>query len=202
MSEPVKKAPRWAWWVATGLGSGWLRPAPGTWGSLAGLLAWCILTFSVSTPFVNWASRHPGHDFLSPLGATLELLHLVAIGLLVWVSVRASDRVVLETGCEDPGFIVADEWVGMWVTLWPLRWTLAQEVFSLSTPGGWRWIVLLLWPFLVFRALDIWKPWPVRQIEDLPGGQGIVADDLVAGLYGLVFVSLTTPWLLAWLASS
>jgi len=199
MSEPVKKAPRWAWWVATGLGSGWLRPAPGTWGSLAGLLAWCILTFSAFTPFASWTSRHPGHVLLAPLGVALELLHLVVLGLLTWVSVRASDRVVQETGREDPGFIVADEWVGMWVTLWPLRWTLAQEAFRLFAPGGWRWIVLLLFPFLVFRMLDIWKPWPVHQIQDLPGGQGIVADDLVAGLYGLPLVALGTPWLLAWL---
>jgi phosphatidylglycerophosphatase A len=202
MSEPAKKAPRWAWWVATGLGSGWLKPAPGTWGSLAGLLAWCVLIGSSATPFISWASRHPGHVLLAPLGVALEILHLAAIGLLVWVAVRASDRVVQETGREDPGFIVIDEWVGMWVTLWPLRWTLAQEAFRLFDPGGWRWSVLLLFPFLVFRLLDIWKPWPVHQIQELPGGQGIVADDLIAGLYGLPMVTLATPWLLTWLASS
>lgn len=202
MSESLK-APRWAWWVATGLGSGWLRPAPGTWGSLAGLLAWCVLTFSVLTPFSNWAAQHPSHPWRVPLGAGLEVLLLMAIGLLTWVSVRASDRVVQETGREDPGYIVADEWVGLWITLWPLRWTLAQEAFRLLGPGGWRWgIVLLGFPFLVFRVLDIGKPWPVKQIQDLPGGQGIVADDLVAGLYGLPVIQLTTPWLMAWLLSS
>ena len=201
MSEPLK-ATRWAWWVATGLGSGWLRPAPGTWGSLAGLLAWCVLTSLTFAPFSNWAARHPGHPWLAPGAMVLEVLHIAAIGLLAWVSARASDHVEREAGREDPGFIVADEWVGMWITLWPLRWMLAQEAFRFLAPGGWRWgLVLLGFPFLVFRVLDIGKPWPVKQIQDLPGGQGIVADDLVAGLYGLPMVALATPWLTAWLSS-
>jgi phosphatidylglycerophosphatase A len=192
------KAPRWAWWVATGLGSGWLRPAPGTWGSLAGLLAWCLFTFGAVTPFVSWALLHGPGQWLPWSAAGMELLFLVLIGLMTWLSVRASDLVVAETGTEDPGFIVADEWVGMWVTLWPLRWTLAQQAHRLFLPGGWRWAVVLAVPFLVFRVLDIWKPWPVHQIQCLPGGQGIVADDLVAGLYGLALVSLAAPWLIAW----
>jgi phosphatidylglycerophosphatase A len=100
--------------------------------------------------------------------------------------------VVAQTGSHDPGFIVADEWVGMWITLWPLRW----EAHRLLVEGGWRGIAVLGVPFLVFRVLDIWKPWPVHQIQDLPGGQGIVADDLVAGLYGLPVVLLLLPWLL------
>ena len=58
--------------------------------------------------------------------AVAEGLFLLALGLLTWVSVRASDLVVRETGTEDPGYIVADEWVGMWITLWPLRWELTR----------------------------------------------------------------------------
>lgn len=183
MSEPSGKAPRWAWWVATGLGSGWLRPAPGTWGSLAGLVAWWLFAFSVTA-------------YLPLPAVALEGLFILAIGLLAWLSVRASNQVVRETGKDDPGYIVVDEWVGMWVTLWPLRW----ETQRLATPGGgWRWLLLLAVPFLVFRILDIWKPWPVYQLQDLPEGQGIVADDLVAGLYGLPIVAVITPWLIAWL---
>jgi phosphatidylglycerophosphatase A len=198
MSESGTKAPRWAWWVATGLGSGWLHPAPGTWGSLAGLGTWCIFTFTVTTPFVSWAMAHGQNPWLPCLGGAMELLFLVLIGLLTWLSVRASDHVVMETGTKDPGYIVADEWVGMWVTLWPLRWTMAQSAFRFVGPGGWRWCLPLLLAFLVFRILDIWKPWPVHQIQDLPAGQGIVADDLVAGLYGLPIVAMLAPWLFAW----
>ena len=173
-------APGWAWAVATGLGSGWLRPAPGTWGSFTGLGAWCLVTFALtSVPLPS---------------AVLEGLFLLGIGLLAWVSVRASDRVVRATGQEDPGYIVADEWVGMWVVLWPLRW----EAHRILVSGEWRGALLLVAPFLVFRVLDIWKPWPVDQIQDLPDGQGIVADDLVAGLYGLPLVALVTPWVMGW----
>jgi len=179
MSEAVRKAPRWAWWVATGLGSGRLRPAPGTWGSLAGLAAWCGLALGLTA----WPMLP------SPV---VEAAFLLALGLLTWAAILASDRVAQETGTEDPSFIVADEWVGMWITLWPLRWELRQ----LLAPDGWRWVLVLAVPFLVFRLLDIWKPWPVHQIQDLPGGQGIVADDLVAGLYGLPVVLLLMPWLL------
>ena len=59
---------------------------------------------------------------------------------------------------------------------------------------------LLLVPFAFFRLFDIWKPWPVRQLQALPGGQGIVADDVVAGLYALPFTLLVTPVLLSLLA--
>jgi phosphatidylglycerophosphatase A len=198
MSDALKKAPRWAWWIATGLGSGWLRPAPGTWGSLAGLGAWCVFTFTVTTPFVTWALRNGQNPLMPYYGVAMEGLFLLVIGAMTWISVKASDRVVRETGSEDPGYIVADEWVGMWVTLWPLRWILAQEGHRIVGPGGWRWGLPLVAAFLVFRVLDIWKPWPIFQIQDLPEGQGIVADDLVAGLYGLPIVAMITPWILAW----
>ena len=56
-------------------------------------------------------------------------------------------------------------------------------------------------PFLVFRLLDIWKPWPVRQIQVLPAGDGVVADDVVAGLYGIPIVMLVTPLVMHLLAN-
>ena len=57
--NPTEPAPRWAWWVATGFGSGRLRPAPGTWGSLAALVVWLVFTVLVVMPFTSWALRHP-----------------------------------------------------------------------------------------------------------------------------------------------
>jgi len=201
MVPPVSdepKAPRWAWWVATGLGSGHLRPAPGTWGSLSGLLAWCLLLCLVALPFNTWCSLHPQHPHLWMLRQLMELPFLGAIAALTWVAVRASDHVVRETGLKDPGFIVADEWVGIWVTLWPLRWTLTLCFSQVSGPGVPKVMVVILGvPFLIFRVLDIWKPWPVHQLQELPGGQGIVADDLVAGLYGIPLVMVLVPLVLA-----
>lgn len=71
-------------------------------------------------------------------------------------------------GREDPGPVVIDEVAGQLLTL------LFLGVGALGVAAG----------FLVFRVLDITKPWPVRRLEDLPGGLGIMADDLMAGVYG------------------
>ncbi len=190
------KAPQWAWWLATGFGSGRLEPAPGTWGSLAGLVVWCLFVGLVLAPGLQAC----GLDVNRPaLALTVEASFVLVLVCLTWLSVKAADHVVCETGGEDPSYIVADEWVGMWVALWPLRWIAIQEAHRIFAPGGWRWLLLLLPPFLAFRLFDIWKPWPIDQLQELPGGQGIVADDLVAGLYSLPLVTVVTHWLLAWL---
>jgi phosphatidylglycerophosphatase A len=168
------RAGRWAWWVATGLGSGLLRPAPGTWGSLAGLAFWCLLTPLLAAPGA-WIS---------------ELLFLAAPIAMTWLAVAAADRVAAETGDKDPGYIVADEWAGLWIALWPVRWGIAHDLPRLLQAGGWRLLPGLAIPFLAFRLFDIWKPWPIRQIQVLPGGAGIVADDVVAGFYAIPAVLL------------
>lgn len=219
MSNP---SPRWAWWVATGLGSGRLRPAPGTWGSLAALLAWLLFTALAVTPFASWVLRHPslprlflGYGALQiatpfsglPLPSTagrglafgywgFELLFLALPILMTWIAVAASDHVTRETGLKDPGFIVADEWAGLWIALWPLRWQVALDLPRLFTQDCLRILPLILTPFLFFRLFDIWKPWPIRQIQVLPGGQGVVVDDVVAGLYALALTQLLMPVLL------
>ena len=69
---------------------------------------------------------------------------------------------------KDPQFVVVDEVVGQWLALAGAR-TLELEI----------WLAA----FLLFRLFDIWKPAPVRQLESLPGGVGIMADDLMAGVY-------------------
>jgi phosphatidylglycerophosphatase A len=79
------------------------------------------------------------------------------------------------SGRKDPGHIVIDEVAGQWITL------AGAAVFS------WRGLLL---GFLLFRLFDIWKPAPVRQLESLPEGTGIMADDLMAGVYGAVVLYL------------
>ena len=189
------KAPRWAWVVATGLGSGCLHPAPGTWGSLAGMAAWCLLSLLLASPFSAWVLVHRTDPGLAARIYGAEALFLLAPLAMTWLAVRAADLVVRETGEKDPGCIVADEWAGMWITLWPMRWEIAQNLHRLWAPGWWRWLPALLVPFLVFRLLDVWKPWPVRQLRALPGG-GRVADHVVAGLYGIPIVMLAAPLVL------
>jgi phosphatidylglycerophosphatase A len=95
---------------------------------------------------------------------------------MAWLSVAlslpgiwAADVVAREIGRKDPPIVVVDEVVGQWMTL------------AGATTLNWKsWLLA----FALFRLFDIWKPPPVRQLEHLPGGLGIVADDAMAGVYG------------------
>ncbi len=129
--------------IATGLGSGYSPIAPGTAGSLVGLL------------------------FFWPL-ARVPLVWLAAVIVgLFFVGVAASTAVADQVGLHDPSIVVVDEVIGMWITLALLPFT------PLTAALG----------FLLFRLMDIVKPYPARALERLPGGWGIVADDVMAGIY-------------------
>ena len=177
-SEAAYKAPRWAWWVATGFGSGYLKPAPGTWGSLAAVAVWWILLHLFGFRLLEKLVAFHG-----PFTLPLTLVFGMAI-----LGILASDRVLRETGLKDPGFIVVDEWAGMWIALAPLLWHV-----GCLTPG---WGLLrVVAPFALFRLFDIWKPWPCHQLQVLPGGTGVVIDDVAAGIYAAVGTFFIDGWL-------
>jgi phosphatidylglycerophosphatase A len=121
-------------------------------------------------------------------GAAARGLHLSAVGLLLALAIAitlalvfgipASTIVERESGRHDPGFVVIDEVAGQWIAL-------------LGSPADWRHGLIAL---VLFRLFDITKPFPVRRIERLPGGWGIVFDDVAAGLYALVIASLLRIW--------
>jgi phosphatidylglycerophosphatase A len=92
------------------------------------------------------------------LGASLALFLVGAL---------AAARVARRVGQKDPGIVVMDEVVGQWVTLAALPLTPATAALG----------------FVLFRAMDILKPWPARDLEHLPGGWGIMADDVAAGVW-------------------
>jgi len=96
-------------------------------------------------------------------GVALAAVVVTAVG--VW----ASHVVAAESGVEDPQFVVVDEVAGLLVTMVPVR--------DVSLPA-------IIVGFVLFRAFDILKPWPVRRFEELPGGWGIVMDDVAAGVLG------------------
>lgn len=99
-------------------------------------------------------------------------LGFAVIPLAIWsadVTAKARDR-------KDPGLVVIDEVVGQWITIAGF----SGAGFNQINWKGW------LLAFLLFRAFDIVKPYPARQLEALPGGTGIVADDVMAGIYGAI----------------
>jgi len=173
-SSPTAPAPRPAWWLATGFGSGYLKPAPGTWGTLVGLLAWLGLVQAMGRS--GWAFA-PWLLLAAPLALTLAA---------VW----ASDRVLKETGQKDPSFIVVDEWAGVWFALTPLLFTITLQPQPASL-----WIARLVAPFMLFRLFDIWKPGVVDRAQSLPGGWGVVMDDVLAGVLAALIVWPLDRWL-------
>jgi len=104
---------------------------------------------------------------------------LAAMAILVIAGVVAAGHVARLVGIEDPGIVVVDEVAGMWVSL----------LFLPLTP------VTAAAAFVIFRIFDVVKPFPARRLEDLPGGYGIMCDDLMAGAYAnLVLRGILAIW--------
>src|SRR5262249_23499888 len=107
-------------------------------------------------------------------GMPSPYLGLVAV-LLFFPAVWASGITAEVKKQEDPSCVVVDEVIGQWITL-----AGAHPLEIKSLIAG----------FVLFRLFDIWKPWPVRNLEALAGGWGINADDAMAGVYGAAVLFL------------
>ncbi len=142
----------WAWVIATFFGAGFLRPGPGTYGSVAAAAFWLLAGAVV----------HHNTE-------TLTILTLLAVACATALGIPAATRVARESGRSDPGFVVIDEVAGQWLAL-------------LFMPPLWPNALLAV---VLFRFFDILKPPPIRQLERLPEGTGIMLDDLAAGLFAL-----------------
>jgi phosphatidylglycerophosphatase A len=155
----------WAWAVGTFLGAGFLKPGPGTWGSVAAMLLWLAFAWAV----------HPTPPALRAVTLLAALLALV-------LGIPAATMVESESSREDPGHVVIDEVAGQWLTL------LAFCGYGRAN------LPHALTALVLFRFFDIWKPWPVRQLERLHGGTGIMMDDVAAGIYGLLVAAVISHW--------
>ena len=155
-------------------GLGLLPYAPGTWGSVP--------------PAVMY-------DLLGYLGATPVTMAIVMAAFILAgaiICVRFAPAVISTTGKNDPREVVADEVAGQAVTFLavaPLIGTFSTAQICLTTAVG----------FALFRLFDITKPWPIRKLEKFPAGWGILADDLLAGVYAgiglLIFSVYIYPYL-------
>ena len=203
--EAPPQKPRLALAIATALGVGYIPKAPGTFGSLVGI-AVAILTHPVSLTvivgFLFFSGVGLGIDMPMLRGHSAPVLllvpSLVALVVVGLVGVWSSSQVAKCTGLNDPQYVVIDEVSGMHLTLLlaivplglPTQLLPADEasVFALySALSLLNWKYLLL-GFILFRVFDVWKPWPIRGLEKLPGGWGIMADDWMAGLYAAILL--------------
>ena len=107
-----------------------------------------------------------------------QLVPWLAIGAIL-PAIWAARVHAKHTNSKDPQEVVVDEVVGQWIAL------AGATHLSTITP----WLIA----FALFRLFDIWKPFPIRQLEKLPGGVGIVMDDVMAGIYAALVM-----WLLGW----
>lgn len=111
--------------------------------------------------------------------STLAWITIAGAALATLIGVPAATIVARESGKKDPSHVVIDEVAGQWIAL-------------IGSAVDWRQALLGL---LLFRIFDIVKPWPVRQLEKLPEGWGIVFDDVAAGLYAWLLAALAHKWM-------
>jgi len=117
-----------------------------------------------------YAAVHAFH----PSPVALAIGTTIAAIVVTLVGIPAATIVARESGRKDPGHVVIDEAAGQLIAL-------------IAVPADWKHAVLSL---LLFRAFDILKPWPIRKLERLPEGTGIMLDDVAAGVLALFCAQL------------
>jgi phosphatidylglycerophosphatase A len=151
-------------------GVGFIPLAPGTWGSVVGLGI-----FLVFQRLCADAGRFFSDSGVNPrsIESLRTALYLTIIVLVTITGTWAASRCEALFKKKDPGVVVADEVAGQLITF----------VF-VPLAAGWT----ILAGFIAFRLFDIWKPFPIRRLESLGGGLGVMADDVLAGIYAAVLV--------------
>lgn len=156
-------------------GVGYIPGAPGTFGSIVGVGIYLLAQSIGAQAFAFAAARGWGVEVLESFRVTFMLLLVAALTLLgVWAATRAEKLL----GRKDPGVVVVDEVAGQ----------LIAFVF-VPVNAGW-WVIAA--GFLAFRTFDMWKPYPIRRLESLESGLGVMADDVLAGIYAAIMLSLVT----------
>ncbi len=148
------------------LGLGRLPIAPGTWGSLPPAVIFGLMC----------------HFHASPWLVSVVMAALVLAGSVACV--KLAPAAIAATGKDDPGEVVVDELAGQAVTF------LASPFLVLGSASAWQVWTVAAGGFLLFRGFDIVKPWPIHKFEKFPKGWGILADDLVAGVFAWIVLQI------------
>jgi phosphatidylglycerophosphatase A len=151
--------------LASCFGLGLLPVAPGTWGSLPPAIIFALMCH---------------------FGASALLISFVMAALTLGgcaICIKFAPAVITATGKTDPREVVADEIAGQALTFLAIAFLTIGAVSTRQI-----WVITAL-GFVLFRLFDIAKPWPIRKLEKLPKGWGVLADDLMASVYAAVVLA-------------
>jgi phosphatidylglycerophosphatase A len=165
----------------TTFGVGYIPGAPGTYGSAIGVGLYFFVAWGDKIIRVAFWPK----EYSTPLveDATIHAVNAVLLIVFCLVGIWASGRSIAIFGTDDPHQAVVDEVIGQLITFLFIP-------FTASWP-------LIIAGFVLFRLFDIWKPYPIDLLQDLPGGLGICADDIVAGVYAGVCLSVIYAFMLS-----
>jgi phosphatidylglycerophosphatase A len=153
--------------LASCFGLGWLPLAPGSWGSLPPTIIFGLLCY-VHAPAL----------LISIVMAALALYGSI-------ICIKFVPAVIAETGKPDPGEVVADEIAGQAITF------LATPFFlAVGTASARQVLATTILGFLLFRAFDAIKPWPIHKLEKLREGWGVLVNDLMASVYAAIVLQI------------
>jgi phosphatidylglycerophosphatase A len=154
-------------------GVGFLPLAPGTWGSAVAVGIYLLVRWEAANCALRLAAAG-WHKETSEVWVGFVLL--LALLIFTLVGIWSAGRAAILFGKKDPGKVVVDELMGQFIVF-----------FFVPFAISW-WLILA--GFLLFRVFDIWKPYPIDDLQGLSGGLGICADDIVAGVYAGICLSL------------
>jgi phosphatidylglycerophosphatase A len=157
----------------TTFGVGYLPLAPGTWGSAVGVLIYIIFGYVESLAILNYLPKGFSNEQIS---AWIHFFNLSVFLLFTLLGIWAAARATELFKDKDPSQAVVDEVIGQLITFLFIPFTTS-----------WK---LILAGFLLFRLFDIWKPYPIDYLQGLPAGIGVCADDILAGVYAGVCLSM------------
>ena len=152
-------------------GLGRLPMAPGTWGSLPPVIIFGLMCY---------------------FGASSALITNIMAALVLaggFVCVQYAPAAIAATGKNDPREVVADEFAGQAVPF------LFSPFLAMETATNLQILVITFVGFVLFRLFDISKPWPIRKLEKYPAGWGILADDLLAGVFAWIVLQICIRFL-------
>jgi len=154
-------------------GVGYIPGAPGTYGSVIGVAIYLFVGMHLAGAAEHGLSVGRQAEFIAGFHFAVIAIAFTAFALAgIW----SAGRVTELFGRDDPHEAVVDEVMGQIITFFFIPFTMS-----------WKWVLA---GFLLFRLFDIWKPYPIDTLQQLPRGLGVCADDILAGVYAGICLAI------------